>query len=152
MPTWLMKSEPDELSIQELARQGQARWDGVRNFQARNYLRAMQEGDLFLFYHSSCAQPGVAGIGRIVQGAYPDPSACDPQSPYHDPRTASGKNLWSAVDVAFEEAFPEVLALSRIKLCDDLKDLPLVQKGSRLSVMPVNLEHWDTILRLARQL
>ncbi|PTU75060.1 EVE domain-containing protein [Pseudomonas mangrovi] len=152
MPTWLMKSEPDELSIQELARQGQARWDGVRNFQARNYLRAMQEGDLFLFYHSSCAQPGVAGIGRIVQGAYPDPSACDPQSPYHDPRTASGKNLWSAVDVAFEEAFPEVLALSQIKLCDDLKDLPLVQKGSRLSVMPVNLEHWDTILRLARQL
>lgn len=152
MPTWLMKSEPDELSIQELARQGQARWDGVRNFQARNYLRAMQEGDLFLFYHSSCAQPGVAGIGRIVQGAYPDPSACDPQSPYHDPRTASGKNLWSAVDVAFEEAFPEVLALSRIKLCDDLKDLPLVQKGSRLSVMPVNLEHWETILRLARQL
>lgn len=152
MPMWLMKSEPDELSIQDLARQGQARWDGVRNFQARNYLRAMQEGDLFLFYHSSCAQPGVAGIGRIVEGAYPDPSACDPQSPYHDPRTASGKNLWSAVDVAFEEAFPEVLALSRIKICDDLKDLPLVQKGSRLSVMPVNLEHWETILRLARQL
>lgn len=152
MPMWLMKSEPDELSIQDLARQGQARWDGVRNFQARNYLRAMQEDDLFLFYHSSCAQPGVAGIGRIVQSAYPDPSACDPQSPYHDPRTASGKNLWSAVDVAFEEAFPEVLALSRIKICDDLKDLPLVQKGSRLSVMPVNLEHWETILRLARQL
>lgn len=152
MPMWLMKSEPDELSIQDLARQGQVRWDGVRNFQARNYLRAMQEGDLFLFYHSSCAQPGVAGIGRIVQGAYPDPSACDPQSPYHDPRTASGKNLWSAVDVAFEEAFPEVLALSRLKLCDDLNDLPLVQKGSRLSVMPVNLEHWETILRLARRL
>lgn len=152
MPMWLMKSEPDELSIQDLARQGQVRWDGVRNFQARNYLRAMQEGDLFLFYHSSCAQPGVAGIGRIVQGAYPDPSACDPQSPYHDPRTASGKNLWSAVDVAFEEAFPEVLALSRIKLCDDLKDLPLVQKGSRLSVMPVNIDHWNLILRLSREI
>ncbi len=149
---WLMKSEPDELSIQDLARRGQARWDGVRNFQARNYLRTMQEGDLFLFYHSSCAQPGVAGIGRIVRSAYPDPSACDPHSPYYDPRTASGKNPWSAVDVAFEEAFPVVLALSRIKTQKGLEDLPLVQKGSRLSVMPVNIDHWNLILRLSREI
>lgn len=151
MPMWLMKSEPDELSIHGLARQEQARWDGVRNFQARNYLRAMQVGDLFLFYHSSCAQPGAAGIGRIVSAAYPDPSACDPQSPYHDPRTASGKNPWSAVDVAFEEAFARVLPLARMKSQQGLSDLPLVQKGSRLSVMPVNIDQWKLILRLARE-
>jgi predicted RNA-binding protein with PUA-like domain len=150
MPMWLMKSEPDELSIQDLARQGQARWDGVRNFQARNYLRAMQQGDLFLFYHSSCAQPGVAGIGRITATAYPDPSARDALSPYHDPRSADGKELWSAVDVAFEEAFAEVLPLTRIKAETGLAELPLVQRGNRLSVMPVSNAQWELILRLAR--
>lgn len=150
MPMWLMKSEPDELSIHDLARQGQARWDGVRNFQARNYLRAMQEGDQFLFYHSSCARPGVAGVGRIVASAYPDPSAADPDSPYHDPRSTDGKDLWSAVDVAFEEAFTEVLPLSRLKAEQGLAEMPLVQRASRLSVMPVSNAQWELILRLAR--
>ncbi len=82
MPYWLMKSEPDEFSIRDLEQLGLARWDGVRNYQARNYLRAMNEGDRFFFYHSSCATPGIAGIGSIVRAAYPDPTAVDPESPY----------------------------------------------------------------------
>ncbi len=83
---WLMKSEPDELSIRDLQRLGTARWDGVRNYQARNFIRSMNSGDLFFFYHSSCPQPGIAGIARIEGEAYPDPTALDPASPYHDPK------------------------------------------------------------------
>lgn len=84
MSYWLMKSEPDEFSISDLQRLGKARWDGVRNYQARNFLRAMAEGDEFFFYHSSCPEPGIAGIGKIVKTAYPDPTALDPDSHYHD--------------------------------------------------------------------
>lgn len=89
---WLMKSEPDELSIRDLQRLGTARWDGVRNYQARNFIRSMNSGDLFFFYHSSCPQPGIAGIARIEGEAYPDPTALDPASPYHDPKASAGKN------------------------------------------------------------
>lgn len=148
MPAWLMKSEPDELSIDSLRKLGEARWDGVRNYQARNFLRSMQEGELFFFYHSSCAQPGIAGIGRIIRSAYPDPTALDPGSPYHDARASSTNNPWTAVDVAFVEAFDQVLSLPRLKACAELNDLALVQKGSRLSVMPVSEAHWRHILAL----
>jgi predicted RNA-binding protein with PUA-like domain len=150
MPTWLMKSEPDELSIQHLAEQGQARWDGVRNYQARNFLRSMQAGDLFIFYHSSCAQPGLAGIGRILGSAYADPSALDPHSPYHDPRASAERNPWSAIDVAFVEAFRQVLPLSQLRGESRLDGLELLRKGSRLSVMPVASEHWQLLLERAR--
>lgn len=91
MAYWLMKSEPDELSIKGLEKLGQARWDGVRNYQARNFLRAMAVGDEFFFYHSSCPEPGIAGIGKIVEAAYPDPTALDPQSHYHDPKANAEK-------------------------------------------------------------
>lgn len=148
MPNWLMKSEPDEFSISDLGERGQARWDGVRNYQARNFLRAMQPGDLFFFYHSSCAQPGVAGIGRILHGAYPDPSALESGGPYQDAKASAGKNPWSAVDVEFVEAFEKVLTLSQLKVAPGLTGLPLVQKGSRLSVMPVSPEEWDAVLQL----
>src|SRR5690606_28023112 len=151
MPEWLMKSEPDELSIQTLQRLGQARWDGVRNYQARNFLRSMREGDRFFFYHSSCPEPGVAGIGRILREAYPDPTALDPQSPYHDPRASAEKNPWSAVDVAFEALFPQVLPLARLRADAALEGLELTRKGSRLSVMPVSPAHWQRILELAGQ-
>ena len=99
MPHWLMKSEPDELSIHHLAQLKRARWDGVRNYQARNFLRAMQTGDLFLFYHSSCPQPGVAGIGRILGGCYPDPSALMPDSHYFDVKASAERNPWSALEI-----------------------------------------------------
>ncbi|MCQ4272717.1 EVE domain-containing protein [Pseudomonas kuykendallii] len=148
MPHWLMKSEPDELSIRDLQRLGQARWDGVRNYQARNYLRAMNVGELFLFHHSSCAEPGIAGIGRIVSEPYPDPTAVDPESPYFDARASLEKNPWSARDVAFVEAFPVLLSLKRLRDEPELARMPLLQKGSRLSVMPIDEDHWLRVLAL----
>ncbi|WP_282339352.1 MULTISPECIES: EVE domain-containing protein [Pseudomonas] len=148
MPHWLMKSEPDELSIRDLQRLGQARWDGVRNYQARNYLRAMNVGELFLFHHSSCAEPGIAGIGRIVGEPYPDPTALDPESPYFDARASLEKNPWSARDVAFVEAFPALLSLKRLRAEPKLARMPLLQKGSRLSVMPIGEDDWLRVLAL----
>jgi predicted RNA-binding protein with PUA-like domain len=148
MPYWLMKSEPDELSIHDLQRLGEARWDGVRNYQARNFLRAMQPGDLFFFYHSSCPEPGIAGIGRIMADHYPDPTALEPDSHYFDAKASPEKNPWSAVDVGFAEAFPRVLPLGLLKQQSALLELPLVQKGTRLSVMPVSEMQWQAILAL----
>ena len=148
MPYWLMKSEPDELSIGDLERLGTARWDGVRNYQARNFLRTMQPGDLFFFYHSSCPQPGIAGIGRITSEVYPDPTALDPQSHYHDAKASAEKNPWSALDVAFVEAFEDVLPLPTLKNNPLLREMPLVQRASRLSVMPVSEAQWQAILAM----
>ncbi|MEO4049293.1 EVE domain-containing protein [Pseudomonas sp. CAU 1711] len=148
MPFWLMKSEPDELSIHDLQRLGRARWDGVRNYQARNFLRAMQPGELFFFYHSSCPEPGIAGIGRIAGPSYPDPTALDPASHYHDPKASAEKNPWSALDVEFVEAFARVLPLARLRDEAALAELALVQRGSRLSVMPVETAQWQAILAM----
>nr|WP_298138772.1 EVE domain-containing protein [uncultured Pseudomonas sp.] len=148
MPYWLMKSEPDELSIHELQRLGRTRWDGVRNYQARNFMRSMQQGDLFFFYHSSCPEPGIAGIARIDSPAYADPTALDPDSHYFDAKASAEKNPWSAVDVAFVEAFTRVLTLTELKAQSALQELPLVQKGSRLSVMPVDGAQWTAILAI----
>ncbi|MBD9413192.1 EVE domain-containing protein [Pseudomonas sp. PDM16] len=148
MPYWLMKSEPDELSIHHLQKLGRARWDGVRNYQARNFLRSMQESDLFFFYHSSCPEPGIAGIARIAGPTYPDPTALDPQSPYHDPKANAEKNPWSALDVEFVEAFEQVLPLARLRDNPALVGLSLVQRGSRLSVMPVSEAQWQAILAM----
>ncbi|MGH2292890.1 MULTISPECIES: EVE domain-containing protein [Pseudomonas] len=149
MAYWLMKSEPYELSIEGLGRLGETRWDGVRNYQARNFLRAMSVGDTFFFYHSSCPQPGIAGIARITRAAYPDPTALDPESPYHDPKATAEKNPWSAVDVAHVQTLPKVLELGWLKQQAALAELPLVQKGSRLSVMPVTPEQWAAIVALS---
>ncbi|WNW12817.1 EVE domain-containing protein [Pseudomonas sp. DTU_2021_1001937_2_SI_NGA_ILE_001] len=148
MAYWLMKSEPDEFSISDLKRLGTARWDGVRNYQARNFLRAMKIGDAFFFYHSSCPEPGIAGIGTIARAAYPDPTALDPDSHYFDAKASAEKNPWSAIDVAFESLFTQVLGLGYLKQQSALEQLPLVQKGSRLSVMPVTAEQWAAILAL----
>lgn len=148
MPCWLMKSEPAELSIHDLQRLGRARWDGVRNYQARNFVRSMQAGELFFFYHSSCPEPGIAGIARILGEPYPDPTALDPQSHYHDPRATAAANPWSARDVEFVEAFARVITLARLKANPALAALALVQKGSRLSVMPVTGEQWQAVLEM----
>lgn len=148
MPYWLMKSEPDEFSILDLKKLGHGRWDGVRNYQARNFLRQMQEGDQFFFYHSSCAEPGIAGIGSISRSAYPDPTALDPASPYHDAKASDEVNPWSAVDVEFVEAFRTPLKLARLKAEPALQELALVKKGSRLSVIPVSADEWQAILAL----
>lgn len=148
MPYWLMKSEPDELSIHDLQRLGQTRWDGVRNYQARNFMRSMQTGDLFFFYHSSCPQPGIAGIARIASPHYPDPTALEPESHYFDAKASAAKNPWSALDVAFVEAFAQVIPLAQLKAQSALLELPLVHKGSRLSVMPVSSQEWAAILTM----
>ena len=148
MPYWLMKSEPDELSIQHLKQLGRARWDGVRNYQARNFMRSMQIGDEFFFYHSSCPEPGIAGIARIAGQVYPDPTALDPDSHYFDAKASAEKNPWSALDVEFVEAFPRVLPLASLREQQALAELALVQRGSRLSVMPVSAEQWQAILAM----
>jgi len=148
MAYWLMKSEPEELSITALQALKTARWDGVRNYQARNFLRSMAVGDEFFFYHSSCPEPGIAGIARISVAAYPDPTALEPESHYFDPKANADKNPWSAIDVEFVETFPKVLSLGYLKQQAALEQLPLVQKGSRLSVMPVTAEQWTAILAL----
>lgn len=150
MAYWLMKSEPDELSIEALGRLGQARWDGVRNYQARNFIRSMSVGDSFFFYHSSCPQPGIAGVAKIIAAAYPDPTALDPQSHYFDAKASADKNPWSAVDVAHVQTFKQVLGLGLLKQQTALEELALVHKGSRLSVMPVTAEQWSAIMALAR--
>lgn len=147
MAFWLMKSEPSEFSIMDLQRLGHARWDGVRNYQARNFLRTMQPGDLFFFYHSSCPQPGIVGIAEISAAAYPDPTALDPESHYFDPKASAERNPWSAVDVVWREQFA-LIGLPRLRACAALAELPLVQRGSRLSVMPVSEAQWRAVLGL----
>jgi predicted RNA-binding protein with PUA-like domain len=150
MAHWLMKSEPDVYGIDHLKAEGSTLWDGIRNYQARNFLRAMQVGDRAFFYHSSCPQPGIAGIARITAAAYPDPTALDPQSHYYDAKATAEKNPWSAVDVAHVKTFRQVLGLGLLKQQSALEELPLVQKGTRLSVMPVTEEQWAAIVALTQ--
>jgi predicted RNA-binding protein with PUA-like domain len=152
MKYWLMKSEPDVFSIHDLEKRGSSLWDGVRNYQARNFMREMQAGDEVFFYHSSCPEPGIAGIMRIAKTAYPDPTQFNPESPYYDPKSPPDKPRWDGVDVRFQEAFSSVLALADLKANPVLSGLALVQKGSRLSVMPVSAAEWKAILKMAIRL
>ena len=152
MAYWLMKSEPDAFSIDDLAGSPDATapWDGVRNYQARNMLRdQMQVGDQVLFYHSSCAVPGVAGLAEIVRAGYPDPTAWQPDSPYFDPKSSQEKPRWYCVDVRFTGRFEKVVPLSTLRGQPELSDMPLLRPGNRLSVMPVEPRHWAIILHLA---
>ena len=148
MARWLVKSEPDECGIDDFASDPQAviPWDGVRNYQARNYLRQMREGDEVFLYHSSCKRIGVAGIVRVVRGPYPDAAQFDPESPYFDPRSRREAPRWTAVDLSHVRTFPGILSLDELKSLPELADLALVRKGSRLSVMPVSDQEWRAIL------
>lgn len=151
MAYWLLKSEPSVFGLDDLARRPKKteHWDGVRNYQARNYLRAMRRGDLAFFYHSNCAIPGVVGIVEIVREAYPDCTAWDPNSEYYDPRSTPQQPRWFMVDVRLRRRLPRTVTLAEIKAHPALADMPLVQRGSRLSVMPVTARQWHTILELA---
>jgi predicted RNA-binding protein with PUA-like domain len=153
MKYWLMKSEPDVFSIDDLGSRPQQteRWDGVRNYQARNYLRTMKPGDEAFFYHSRCAKPGIAGIVKIVRAASPDPSAFDPRSPYYDPRGTPEKPVWFMVEVRLRKRFTRTISLSEIKAEPALRKMPLVQRGSRLSIMPVTAGEWNTILKMHKR-
>ena len=153
MNYWLMKSEPDSFSIDHLRScpKQTEHWDGVRNYQARNYLRAMKKGDLAFFYHSSCEVPGVYGIIEIARTAYPDPTAWDPENHHYDPRSTPERPLWDMVDVRFKREFKQPVTLTAIKMQATLKKMPLVQRWSRLSVMPVTTQEWNTIMKLAEE-
>ena len=147
---WLMKSEPDVYSIDDLKRDGKEPWEGVRNYQARNFMREMQEGDLALFYHSSTKPPGVAGVCRICAEAYPDPTQFDKRSKYCDPKSKKTDPRWSRVDVEFVEAFDDLLPLQTLKDDPAFSKMRVVQKGSRLSVQPVEKDDFIKVLRAAK--
>jgi predicted RNA-binding protein with PUA-like domain len=150
MQYWLMKSEPDVFSIDDLKRKKHEIWDGVRNYQARNYMRSMQIGDQILFYHSSCAIPAVVGIARVRRSAFADPSQFDPGSEYFDAGSKLDDPRWSAVEVEFDRKFKQPLPLELLKTLPELADMALVKRGNRLSVMPVTAAEWQAALALAR--
>ena len=147
---WLMKSEPDAFSIDDLQRVGTEPWSGVRNYQARNHMRDMQVGDGVLFYHSSCAVPGIVGIATVATTAYPDPTQFERKSDYYDPKSTREQPRWDLVDVAFERKLKRVIPLEEIKLhAAALGDgFALTQRGSRLSVLPVTAAQWKLLLSL----
>lgn len=151
MRYWLIKSEPDVFSIRDLARaKGRTTsWEGVRNYQARNFLRDMRKGDLAIFYHSNAEPPAAAGIVEVVREAYPDPSAWDRTSAYHDPKAAPENPIWSMVDVRLVTMFPREVALAELRGTTSLAGMELLRKGSRLSVQPVTAAEFRTIEKLA---
>jgi len=149
MHYWLMKTEPDEFSIDDLARKKIEPWTGVRNYQARNFMRdGMQVGDGVLFYHSSCAEPGVAGIAEVATAAHPDPTQFDRKSDYYDAASKREEPRWFLVDVKFKRKLKRVIPLTELKSRPELEGFALVSRGNRLSVLPVTKAQWDFILGL----
>ena len=146
---WLMKSEPESYGIDHLKKDRKTSWNGVRNFQARNYMRQMRVGDEVLFYHSNCKVPGVYGIAKVVKQAYPDQTQFDPKSDYYDKRATKEKPIWDLVDIAFVKKFDVPVTLSDIRADSTLGKMMILQKGSRLSVTPVSLDHFDKISKPA---
>jgi len=150
MPSyWLMKSEPDVYSIDMLVRDGQQDWDGVRNYSARNNMRAMALGDLAFFYHSSCEPPGVVGLMKIGKLAHPDPSQFDPKSPYYDPKSKPEAPRWDMVTVQPVQRAQKIVSLAELKEDPKLEGMLVRQRGMRLSVQPVAPPHFAHVLRLA---
>lgn len=152
MNYWLIKSEPDAFSIDDLknAPAETEHWDGIRNYQARNFIRDdMRKGDRAFFYHSNCKTPGIVGIAEIVSGPYPDPTAFDPNEKYFDPGSDPENPRWLMMDVRFQRKTRRLISLTELKAQGDrLAGLPLVRRGNRLSIMPVSKAHWDFILSL----
>jgi len=147
MKHWLLKSEPDECSIDQLARSRREAWTGVRNYQARNYLRdGMQIGDEVFFYHSNCATPGIVGLCTVAKLAYADPTQFDPGSDYFDAASRRDQPRWLCVDVAFQRKLKRTITLQELKALDGLGDFALTRRGNRLSVLPVTTAQWQQIL------
>jgi predicted RNA-binding protein with PUA-like domain len=145
---WLLKSEPSVYSIDDLARDGTTFWDGIRNYQARNFLRDdLSPGDGVLFYHSNADPPGVAGVAVVVRAGYPDPSARDPRSPYFDPRASEADPRWYMVDIRFVEKFRHFIPLGTLRATTGLEEM-LVNTRSRLSVQPVTEAEFEIVRRL----
>jgi predicted RNA-binding protein with PUA-like domain len=151
MRYWLMKSEPAEFDIDDLAKRPDQteHWDGVRNYQARNLMRDhMKAGDLVFFYHSNCEVPGIVGIARIVREAYPDFTALDPEHKHYDPKSTKSDPRWYMVDVRFVRKFKHTIALTELKNRPELDGFALIRRGNRLSVIPVSEAQWEFILSL----
>ena len=150
MNYWLLKSEPDEFSIDDLERVGREPWTGVRNYQARNYLRdGMKIGDGVLFYHSNADPPGIAGLAEVVRPAHPDPTAFDPDAQHYDPKSDPDRPTWFQVSIRAVRPIDPPLGLPQLRTVAALEGMELLRKGSRLSIQPVTPEHWAAILELA---
>lgn len=148
MQYWLVKSEPDCYSIEDLKREKIGSWTDVRNYQARNFLRAMKKGDLLLFYHSSCAVPAIVGIAKVVKEAYPDPTQFDPKNEGYDAKSTKDNPRWSTIDVSLVEIFKEPLSLADLKSDKRFVGMEVTKQGSRLSVQPVSETHFKQVLKL----
>lgn len=140
MNYWLIKSEPSDYSIDDLEQEKNAIWDGVRNYQARNFLREMQPEDIAFFYHSNVKPPGIVGLARIIETQIADPTQFDPQSQYFDPKATPEKPRWQTVKVEFIKKFTQAISLPQLKEMFTPEELAVVKKGNRLSVMPVSAE------------
>ncbi|NDD63025.1 MAG: EVE domain-containing protein [Acidobacteria bacterium] len=148
---WLMKSEPDVFSIDDLAKAARQTtcWDGVRNYQARNFMRSMEVGDQVFFYHSNATPSCIAGIAEVAKRSYPDHTALDPHDHHFDPKATADKPIWEMVDLRFVRKFAQPLALEELRSVAGLEKMELLRRGSRLSVQPVTPSEWKIILRLA---
>lgn len=147
MKYWLMKSEPDTYSIDDLAAaQGPAMWEGCRNYVVRNFMRdEIKPGDLAFFYHSSCDPAGIVGIMEVTREGYPDPTQFDPKSDYHDPKSDPANPRWLAVDVKLIEKFGQIITLAQLREIPGLESMLVLRKGQRLSVMPVTEKEWQIV-------
>ncbi|MBS0290401.1 MAG: EVE domain-containing protein [Proteobacteria bacterium] len=150
---WLMKSEPEAFSIDDLAKAKNktSPWDGVRNYKARNYIKDMKIGDYAFFYHSSCKLPAIVGIVEIVSSPYPDPSAWRENSPYFDPKSTPANPRWFMVDVTFKKKFKEPILLQDLRQNPKISDFTLLKKGNRLSILPVTQQQWQSILAMIHE-
>ena len=148
MNYWLMKSEPEVYSIDNLKNEGQTLWDGVRNYQARNFMRTMAIGDSVFFYHSNTKPPGIVGLMEVIENNVIDPTQFNPQSDYYDPKSSSENPRWQTVKVKFVRAFPKIISLDKLKETFRPEELLVVKKGNRLSVMPIATNIAEKILTL----
>jgi predicted RNA-binding protein with PUA-like domain len=151
---WLVKTEPGDFSFDDLwnAPGRTTHWDGVRNFQARNFMRdEMKKGDLVFFYHSNCPEPGIVGVAEVVKPGYPDHTQFDRNNPHFDPKSDPKNPTWYMVDIRGVEKFPRVVPLSELRNNPELEGMPLLQKGNRLSVQKVNGTEWNAILKAAKE-
>ncbi len=153
MAYWLFKTEPDVFSIDDLNNRPKKTepWDGVRNYQARNFMRdEIKKGDLILIYHSNAKPPGVAGVAEVVKEAYPDHTQFDKKSKYYDPKSSEDNPRWMMVDVKFKEKFKNYIALDELKEYSELTDMLILRKGNRLSITPVEAKHFNFIVKKGR--
>jgi predicted RNA-binding protein with PUA-like domain len=150
MSYWLMKCEPSAYAIDDLKRDGTTSWEGVRNYQARNFMRDMKVGDKVLFYASNADPSGVTGVAEISRAAYPDRFATQKGHKYHDPKSTAEDPIWTMVDIRFVEKFPHIVSLETLKEAPGLENMVVTRKGSRLSIQPVTKPEFDIVRKLAR--